>query len=313
MLMLTALVGLVIINASWQPAYAQAVVNNSDSMQQLLTSRIEVSAQTRAERLRAAQIGFSEVLVRLAGHVDVLEFEQVQAERRKASDYVIQYSYSRAQGKLYLVATFNQDRMVQLLREVGSSVWSGQRPTIMLWLAEPTAAGARSSTQLIARDSGHELLAGITEQAATRGLPVAFPLLDLTDLLAVSPSDVWGRFERPVVTATERYGVSGTVMARVQPSEQGYELEWRLLVGGLHTTGHVAHAELSTLGTQFVDALTEQVAHEYAVSFSNTEQTDIRLRILNTGSLEKVLAAETLLASLGPVVNVAMARYQQGT
>mgnify|MGYP001446320107 CR=1 FL=1 len=84
-------------------------------------------------------------------------------------------------------------------------------------------------------------------------------------------------------------------------------------MGGLHTTGHVAHAELSTLGTQFVDALTEQVAHEYAVSFSNTEQTDIRLRILNTGSLEKVLAAETLLASLGPVVNVAMARYQQGT
>ncbi|RUO44327.1 hypothetical protein CWE15_03915 [Aliidiomarina taiwanensis] len=310
--MLSALVVLLIAQASWQPAYGQSLVDEN-GMQQLLTARVEVNSQTRAERLRAAQLGFNEVLVRLAGHADVVSFEQVQSERRNASDYVIQYSYIREQGKTFLSATYNEERMLQLLRQVGSSVWSAQRPTVMLWLAEPSETGARGNTQLIARDSGHELLAGITEQASIRGLPVTFPLLDLTDLLAVSPSDVWGRFEGPVVAATERYAASGTAIARIQPTEQGYRAEWRLVVGGLHTTGSVAHADLHQLGVLFADALTEQVAAEYAVSFSNSEQTDVRLRLVNAGSLEKVIAAEALLESLGPVVKVAMARYHQGT
>lgn len=293
---------------------ALALTGASDSnMQQLLTARVEVNSQTRAERLRAAQVGFDEVLVRLAGHADVLEFEQVRTERNKASDYVIQYSYMREQGKLFLLATFNQERVVQLLRRAGSSVWSAQRPIIMLWLAEPSEAGARSNTQLIARDSGHELLGGLTAQAKLRGLPVAFPLLDLTDLLAVSPSDVWGRFERPVVAATQRYEASGTALVRIVPDEQGYTAEWRLIIGGLQTTGQVAHTELTQLGRLLANALTEQVADEYAVSFSHSEQTSIRLRLMNTESLEKVIAAETLLEKLGPVVDVAMARYHEGT
>jgi len=294
-------------------AHAQDDSRNTSPMEQLLTARVPVSSQTTGERNRALKDGFAEVLIRVSGHSDVLQRSAIRSELSRANDYVIQYGYTSEQEQTLLQVSFNEERVIQLLRDTGVSVWSARRPEIMVWIAAQDNSGSRAAIELIARDTGHDIVDALATQAKIRGLSLSFPLLDLTDRLAISASDVWGRFEQPVVTATQRYSANGMVMVRLTENDGVPVAEWSLVLGSLRTSGVVQQTNFADLGAALANDLVEQVASEYAVSFSGSEQQEVTLRLLNARQLEQVIAAEELLSHLSPVVRVTMTRYHQGT
>lgn len=295
-----------------QQAYARDVRDNSqdiNAMQRLLTAEVPVNSQASRERTRALQTAFAEVLVRVSGHASVLQAEAIRTELARASDYVIQFSYTSHQGQTLLQATFNEERIVRLLREAGATVWSARRPQIMVWIAAPSPTGV----ELLGRDSNHAIVEALMQQARVRGLELSSPLLDLTDRLALHPSDVWGRFEGPVLAATQRYSANGIVMVRLLEESSTAVAEWSLVLGDLSTHGVIEQSDLNQLGVSLANHIVEDVAEAYAVSFADTEQSEITLRLLNAHNLEHILAAEQLLSRLSPVMRVTMTRYQQGT
>lgn len=285
------------------------------ALQSLLGAQVAVSSHATNERSRALRVGFSEVLVRISGHADVLERSGIRTELSRANDYVIQYSYVSEQNESYLRMLFNEEKIVQLLRSVGASVWSAKRPSMMVWLVsqEPSAAGISGSLELIGQDSAHPILAGITMQAGKRGLQLSFPLLDLTDRLALHASDVWGRFEGPVLAATQRYPADGVVMVRLNTADDSLRAEWSFVLGSLRFSGVVQAEAAFELGVALTNAVVEQIANEYAVSFATNQQQMVQLRLLNVHQLEQVLAAEQMLSDLSPVVRLTLSRYHQGT
>lgn len=296
-----------------QQVHAREVRENSgnlNAMQRLLTAEVPVSSQSNNERTRALRAAFAEVLVRVSGHARVLQGNAVSDELARANDYVIQFSYTTQQGQTFLQATFNEERIVRLLRDSGASVWSALRPQLMVWLA----AQGPNGIELVGRDSGHAIVAPIIQQAQLRGLELSYPLLDLTDRLALTGSDVWGRFEQPVAAATQRYSANGVVMVRLLAEENNNATaEWSLVVGNLRTQGFTEHTDIAQLGTKLANDIVEAVASAYAVSFAETEQAEVTLRLLNAHNLEHVLAAEQLLGRLSPVKRITMTRYHQGT
>jgi uncharacterized protein len=81
-----------------------------------------------------------------------------------------------------------------------------------------------------------ELLGDLRTQlkavADERGLPIAFPLVDLEDLDKVSFTDVWGGFDDHVEQASARYRPDVILVGRVRPGTNGDEIDWLLLAGG---------------------------------------------------------------------------------
>ncbi len=289
-------------------AYARDTRDMS-AMQLLLTTNVLVSSQTNNERMRALREGFAEVLVRVSGHASVLNNDRIRAELPRANDYVIQYGYTSLNGQASLQVSFNEERVIRLLRDAGVAVWSAHRPQVMVWIA----AQGNSGIELLSRDSGHSMVDSLTNQGRVRGLNFSYPLLDLTDRLAITNSDIWGRFEQPVAEATQRYLADGMVMVRLAEDDGTHVAEWSLVVGSFRSAGVVEQVDIERLGIMLADDIVEQIANDYAVSFADTEEHVITLRLLNAQQLEQVVAAEQLLSNLSPVVRVTMSRYHQGT
>ena len=61
----------------------------------------------------------------------------------------------------------------------------------------------------------------IVAAADERGLPIAWPLLDLQDLNAVTCTDVWGGFEDEIVAASARYRSDAVLIGKVRPGTFG--------------------------------------------------------------------------------------------
>lgn len=275
----------------------------------LYESRLEVATQSRDDRQDALRAGFEQVLVKVAGRGEVLEKSAIRSELNRHTNYLVQYSYVNEQGQLLLRAQFDERRIEELLRRADATYWSARRPNLMFWLAKETPRGI----QLAARDSETEVIAPLRNQARLRGMPISFPLLDITDRMLVSPSDVWGRFDAPVQEASQRYPVNGIVMVRLQESETDMRAQWTLVVGNTRRSGQNQAETWAALGQSLMNEITERVAAEYAVTFSDVAGGDFRIRVTNLMSLERLLDVEHMLERLGSVEQATLTRYHQGT
>lgn len=284
----------------------QAVANE---VADLYESRLPVASQSRDDRQDALRAGFEQVLVKVAGHRDVLTINQVRSELNRHTNYLVQYNYVNEEGRLLLRAQFDEQRIEELLRRADATFWSARRPNLMFWLAVETPRGV----QLAARDNEAEVIPALRNQARARGLPVSFPLLDLTDRMLVSPSDVWGRFDEPVREASQRYPADGIVMVRLQEDDGGMRAQWTLVVGSTRRNGQNQAEDWQSLGESLVNEVTERVASEYAVTFSAESAGDFTIRVTNLMDLERLLDVEHMLGRLGNVERVTLIRYHQGT
>lgn len=275
----------------------------------LYESRLAVATQSRDDRQAALRAGFEQVLVKVAGHREVLEKSAIRSELNRHTNYLVQYSYVNEQGQLLLRAQFDERRIEELLRRADATYWSARRPNLMFWIAKETPRGI----QLAARDSDTEVIAPLRNQARLRGMPISFPLLDITDRMLVSPSDVWGRFDAPVQEASQRYPVNGIVMVRLQEADAEVRAQWTLVVGNTRRSGQNQAASWADLGVSLMDEITERVAAEYAVTFSDVTGGDFRIRVTNLMTLERLLDVEHMLGRLGSVERVTLTRYHQGT
>lgn len=293
----------------WLFMLAPLTVQANAEVVDLYEIRLPVQTQTRDDRQNALHEGFSMVLIKVAGHREVVDIPAVRSELGRHTNYLVQYNYVTEDGQLMLRAQFDQRRIEELLRRANATYWSARRPNLMFWIAQDSPRGI----QLASRDSDSELVPAIRTQARSRGLPVSFPLLDLTDRMLVSPSDVWGRFDEPILDATRRYPANGIVVVRIQQQDANVRGQWSLVVGNTRRSGQAEAADLQALASSIVNEVTERVASEYAVTFSNAERGNFRVRVTNLMDLERLFEVERLLGRLGSVERVTLTRYHQGS
>jgi hypothetical protein len=176
---------------------------------------------------------------------------------------------------------FNGSRVERALADLGVRYWGPERPLTLLWVAVDDGAGGRA---LLGADGATDLGAAATPQitelitavreeivaaAGERGLPIAWPLLDLEDLSRVSFIDVWGKFEDRIVAASARYRADAVLIGGVRPGVFGNEIEWLFVNGierqnlpstavrdGLDVAADRFAAELGTIGGASMTLLT---------------------------------------------------------
>jgi hypothetical protein len=230
---------------------------------------------------------------------------------------------------------FTRGEVERVLTQAGLPVWGPERPLTALWVAVDDGAGGRAllgagdvaQSDAPATPGMTELVKAVREEivaaADERGLPIAWPLLDLQDLGAVTDTDVWGGFDAEIVAASARYRADAVLIGRVRPATFGTEVDWLFVHGverqnlapaqlrdGIDLAADRYAADLATIGGASATLLTvndvltpadygrvmSYLARQSVLESVDVESFDngtLRLRVAARGDarvLERVLA-----------------------
>ena len=180
---------------------------------------IAVDDQSQRSQDSALKSAFKQVMIKITGNKDALQNPGVKAALRTPQAYLRSYRFDFQEGEILYVAEFDKIKLNELLQREGLPLWGERRPETLLWMAtEDSESGER---QLLDETTPSEMREHLSAKAKERGLPLSFPLMDLTDRSTISIYDVWGRFVQSLTQASHRYSVDNVIGARVYKNEPG--------------------------------------------------------------------------------------------
>lgn len=183
-----------------------------------------VKNQAEAERNAAARASFGELVVRVSGQRSALDHPVIRQALPKAQNYLFGFTYKSTTEKitegdksfpaLALQLTYEPRAIDQLLREARLPLWPAVRPKVLVWLVYKDATGLHQVPQALD-------VQAMNAQAGYRGLPLAYPKLDLEDSLSVTAEDVWAVDLAKVKAASLRYKADAVLVGRYTPTSLG--------------------------------------------------------------------------------------------
>lgn len=201
-----------------------------------------------------------------------------------ASEETIPDAIGNPQPTHLVQMTFDRSLVRRTLADAGIPVWSDVRPSTLLLLAGPD--GQR--IELLPETADVDAVSYVREQARTVGLPLAWPLLDLEDVIELAPADIWGGREEPMEAARQRYQADAVLGGYV-----GFESDagrwvgrWHLYFGGDRTSGTYFGEDMNTVVREGMRMAARTMSQRYAVDFSTDEHHEFELTILNMSNLQ---------------------------
>jgi uncharacterized protein len=321
-----SLAAALLVAVAWAPPSGAATLAN------LYTITVPADPAAADQREAATQAAMAGILVRVTGSRNAPVDPALQPLIAKPDAYLSSYGVDR-QGRA--LVGFSRGQIERVLTELGKPVWGPERPLTLLWVAIDDGAGGRAllgagepsdcGTPMTPRMA--ELSSDVREEivaaADERGLPIAWPLLDLQDLGAVTCTDVWGGFEDEIVAASARYRADAVLIGKVRPGTFGTEVEWLFVHGlerqplplagvrdGIDSAADRYAADLATVGGASLTLLTvsnvltpadygrvvsylERQSVLESVDVESLDNGTLRLRVAARGDarvLERVLA-----------------------
>lgn len=254
----------------------------------------------------AREQGLANVLVKISGNTDILNNATIKTAITNSGRYVSQLGYSQVDGQRAINLSFDKNQIKQLLIKSKASIWKDQRPNILVWMVDNDG-----QQRNILWDQSTNALVNDTKQAAdSRGLPLTFPVGDITDETAVNASDLWGGFIDPIAVASTSYHADGLLLVKAQQQPDGnVSLNWQFYP---QQPSKIATAEVqpitgTTSGTlaqssnKMINQVTDYLANKYAVVLGGVAGGKVNIEVDNIQSTENFFALEKMLNGLTTV------------
>ena len=247
----------------------------------LYQAELPVSTQTVEERNQMIQQGLAQVLIKVSGDNQVLNNPSVKTHLNAADQLLEQFSYASSttnpQKPYLLQMDFDPEGVNKLLRTVGVPIWGQTRPLILVWLSYESPG---HPAEIISTDSANNILQSLKQDADKRGLPIIFPVMDVTEINQISVNDIATMAVANLNTAAKRYASDAILIGRVrQDANQTYATQWKLVMGtdqwDWNITGKTMPDTLSTM----IDNVTSKLASRYAVVMTNQPTTKLLLQV----------------------------------
>lgn len=278
-----------------------------------------VRSRDADERARVARRGLSEVVVRIAGSASVLREPPVLDALERAETYLVQARYETTGYELpqddgtrvpadRLRLTFSRTAISELLRGAGLPVWGNDRPVVLAWVVLDESRG---ETWIGGEDD--EPGAWLAAHGRRRGLPVQFPLHDLTDQMAVSSGSIRQAQVDALLAGARRYGADHLLAGVIKPTAGGYRCRWLLVVRGEPFVLEQSAASLDDLTSAAVQDLADRMAARYAVRSAGGRSTPLQLTVEGLRELGQYANLTNLLNKLTPVQRVELAEVRGAT
>lgn len=283
----------------------------------LYEAEVPVESQARDVRETALQLALQQVLVRVTGRRNVLDMaENMRTELEKAPRYVQQFRYqTRTAGvggksSEVLWVRFDSRAIERLLQQHRLPVWGHTRPATLIWLV----VDDRRERELLSNDMDTRARQIIEQQGRLRGLPLRFPLMDLTDRTAISVSDVWGNFEDNLLAASARYDAEAVLSGRVaKTTSGGWTARWSLYQDGRSQTWNASGRQLEEAIVPAINQLADVLAEQFARIGQNDQSEKLRVRINEVRGLADFNRVMNYLKNLALVEAVSVEQIEGDT
>ena len=294
----------------WLACFIALAVNQgalADEVSNLYVASVPVAGQDRELRDKAIRSAFSEVLVRVSGRtelVDATAYPAVQEAIGLATRFAQQYRYVKGepdarggQAGLLLWVRFDETAISRLLRENNLPVWGSTRPATLVWLVVDN----RGQRELVGSDTRNATFSAMQQRASLRGVPLRFPLLDLTDRSALRVSDVWGNFESTILRASERYQTEAVLVGRVFQGYSGHwTARWSLYIDSRRQDWTLSGQAITDVLHPGIDKTAESLAVRYA-QVDHTDEATILMHVRDINNLADYNRVVKYLGSLSHV------------
>jgi hypothetical protein len=332
-LLLFVIIDLIILSS------AQAVEVND-----IYQASVAVDSQTSRDRTLALKKALAAVMLKVGGEKSVLDNDLIKSALKKHQLYLNQYRYQHksvriennadsiahsTNKQLFLIASFNEDKINQLFQQANLPLWGSLRPQVLLWLIDENGF----KRTIISNSTNSALPYMVNNFSAQRGLPIMMPLMDLTDASQINVSDIWGRFEQPVREASARYFAEAIVVMRISDSSlkvsepvtnvdgvlevetldcgllceqenEPFVLDWSLITSKQTFSQQYYGNDRQTLLTLGLADITEVIYQHYALS--TTSNNSFVIDVANIDSLKTYVQVFQFLTDLSAVKSVTL-------
>jgi hypothetical protein len=304
----------------------------------LYDANIAMDDQSQRNQDKAFSLALEQVLIKVRGNYDLLTHPKIKHAITKATRFVRSYSYDIQGSQLYLVISFDPQRVEDVIRSAGFPVWDKRRPDSLIWLA---IESRDDSARKIATPTEYsDIYQQLSDRAAKRGITLSFPLWDLGDVRSLGVYDIWGGFSTQISQASERYAVPSILSARIyfidnelydvgqsnvgqsdvgqsgvitsaKPAGQ-WLADWTMIEGGGLLAGQVQGDNPLIVAEGLIDALADQLSMKYAIDLSQIDQADTTAQIVvnNINSLIYYSQALTFLENMSVVNSATLIKLQ---
>jgi len=261
-----------------------------------LIIRIEVPDRSEATIDAAAREALETALLQRSGDRRLLEHPAAEAALASARAQLSLFQFERVQGVTRFVAHIDQTALEQLIRASEGTLWTEQRPPVLLWLVIDEPEGRRFGN----RAEEDVLWEAMTSEFEVLGLNLRRPLYDLPDSLLVSPEALWQRDVGAIVEASARYGMTHLLLGRlIRLSEGRYIAEWIYSDGAEEHFSTVQADSIPSLIDPGVQLATGQMRLRYAVELTGAAtERSLTIAVSNVVGLEDYRAVTKAIRDL---------------
>ncbi len=228
-------------------------------------AEIPVISQSEDERTQAVKQAFLEVLMKVSGDTQIEKNPVVKSNLRKAAYYVKEFSYASpttASSHYLLQVQFDKEDIDRLLKKANLPTWGVNRPLILVWLV--TKQGEQAA-EIVGNETGEVFIEEVQRDGKKSGIPLIFPMMDMTDLAQISAEDVQTKSMPALEMASKRYSPDALLLGSIEHKDGVYQSEWELVLDDNQWTWSISGKTQQEVIASIMNEMSQTLAKRYIV------------------------------------------------
>lgn len=262
---------------------------------------VPVQSQSAEERNQALPQGLGQVLVKVSGNTQILLNPNIKSRINSPESLMQAFLYLPNTKTFLLQLNFDPEGINQLLRDAGVPIWGQNRPLILVWMVNQQD---KLPPEIVDNDGGNIISSSLKQAAELRGLPVIFPMMDVTDLGQVTVADIQAQTMPKLANAGKRYASDAMLVGQITQNATGYQVAWKLVLGEQQWNGTSTGKTLTDVFTSVSDSAAAALMARYATVMTDNAGTQVTLKISGVKEADDFSLLMQYLSALTPVVDV---------
>lgn len=274
----------------------------------LYQAEIPVASQAADARADAIREAFHQILIKVSSNQDIDKNALIKSSLKKADYYVQEYSYSAPtvlSSTYLLIVKFDQEDVNRLLRKAGVSYWGETRPLLLVWLA---VSNQDQQSEIVGGETPGEMLETMKQQGKRYGLPLIFPVMDMTDMSHVTPADVSSMAIPVLKEAGKRYTPDALLVGEMQPAKDGYVSKWTLVLNNNQWNWEIPGATPEIMMADILHEVSQTLSKRYSEKTVKVQDSWVTLEVTNVSRDHDLEQLMNYLKQLTPVQQVQLSK-----
>jgi len=280
----------------------------SIKIESLYSAKIPVNTQSEQERIQSIQQALNQVLIKVSGDDKIINNDILKSRLKLGTQLIQELTYTNTPGNkqpFLLELHFDGNAINQWLRDASAPIWGQNRPLILSLIIYTSEEYPGEIISTSSSDSSNRIVTLLNQNAERRGLPIIFPLMDLTDITQITVKDVLNQELTPNINLAEkRYSNDAFLFGNVTRHSNQLSSHWKLILGNdqweWNLTGKTEADVLSAL----IDNITDTLTVRFAIVTTHQIQNSLQLKITNIRQQSDFVQLIRYLNHLTPVANV---------